>query len=1086
LGKFFKAIANFFKRPLVYWSIILITLAIVISVISWFFIGRWADSIVIAMAIVIIVGAGAILRFYVSIEREDRLQRGLDDPNAVIRAKADGEESVELAFQRAVQEIRGSRLGASGVDSLPWLLMLGESGEGKTAAVRESGLELPAEYATRVSGAPTASCDWWLTNDAIILDLAGRYLKCDDDGTEADWLSLLRLLRKQRPGCALNGIVFSMSVDSLLSKSAAEQDDVARSLRRRINEATDELGVDMPIYVMVTKLDHVEGFVECVSASPVFRPDQAMGWTNDQRVLADPAERVIEGLAPLVERLEGFLPELLLRDPDARHRRRMFAFPSELEQVIRAAGRFIGRAFAATPYDAPPFLRGVYFASARREGETVSPQLHRLGQSWARNHVDGSLTPGGLRLRDLFLEVIIGDRELALPMDRFGKQMRLAFNVAAGGLVALFAVWWLISFGSNFMGVRRLAQEAQAVVSGSSTLMALDNMRGVIDEESQDIRLLRRGGLAGAMETALGRARQTFTWGFGREYEVLTKRKLMSVVKGFDSGAFEALAQLATDVTYLATRGEGETAVAPDIARHAPISANASDVEAFRRGYRAFVEWSTHGDIQTRINQEREIVAGASARLLELKRLEAWAESSHSYPPARYADDGLPGSSNATTEVSGAYTRRAWEGLVVRLLEAIDSTGTASAKAKMFRDTYVRRYDAQWRQFLLDTPTPVNAHADAKGSPYLDHFERLHLNTQAQLPRRGESPPWILAVAEAHRDEPLASEISPSAAEGEKPKEPPPPPWKVYQADLGLVTADTEGVLGDVEAALGLATDMAERKGTNYEKAIKQVTTMVPSKADPEAAAKIEEILSMPILDSASAVINRASSGLGEQWVAKVVEPSQGRLTTSKLQQLYGPGGAVAELRSGALKPFYKNGRSTRIIGNRGMPFGGQYLGWMKSAERLQRVFRGGSLGSDGKLVVRLRGRPARITSGQRDMKVVEQVIRMRCDDGVQKYVYTSGSMKKSLKWSPDCDEVFLRVTVLENGRRRELTPVKEWKSPMALPLFLQDSKRSGSDRMWRLHYLEAGVTVEMRYELLEGDELLEMRHNAPPSSMNR
>ena len=111
-------------------------------------------------------------------------------------------------------------------------------------------------------------CDWWLTHDAIALDLAGRYLAQDDDATRDEWRALLRLLRKQRPGVAANALLFCISVESLLTRSGPEQEELARALRRRINEATDELGVDLPIYLLVTKADQIEGFVEAVAASP--------------------------------------------------------------------------------------------------------------------------------------------------------------------------------------------------------------------------------------------------------------------------------------------------------------------------------------------------------------------------------------------------------------------------------------------------------------------------------------------------------------------------------------------------------------------------------------------------------------------------------------------------------------------------------------------------------------------------------------------------------------------------------------------------------------------------------------------------
>ena len=92
--------------------------------------------------------------------------------------------------------------------------------------------------------------------------------------------------------------------------------------------------------------------------------------------------------------------------------------------------------------------------------------------------------------------------------------------------------------------------------------------------------------------------------------------------------------------------------------------------------------------------------------------------------------------------------------------------------------------------------------------------------------------------------------------------------------------------------------------------------------------------------------------------------------------------------------------------------------------------------------------------------------------------------MSGKLRWSPDCDELYLRVTVVEGGKRRELTPAKEWKGPMALPQFLQSAKRSGNNLSWSLRYPESGVTVQMTYKLREGDELLAIHHSTPPASM--
>jgi type VI secretion system protein ImpL len=69
---------------------------------------------------------------------------------------------------------------------------------GKTTALRSSGLPFPHAKGGRVRGVGgTRNCDWWLTNDAVILDTAGRWATQDDDREE--WLAFLDLLHQTRP-----------------------------------------------------------------------------------------------------------------------------------------------------------------------------------------------------------------------------------------------------------------------------------------------------------------------------------------------------------------------------------------------------------------------------------------------------------------------------------------------------------------------------------------------------------------------------------------------------------------------------------------------------------------------------------------------------------------------------------------------------------------------------------------------------------------------------------------------------------------------------------------------------------------------
>src|SRR5260370_19834024 len=90
-------------------------------------------------------------------------------------------------------------------------------GAGTTPAVRHSGLVFP--YLDPTGGGVrgvggTRNCDWWFTNEAILLDTAGRYTTEADDHDE--WIAFLQELLKYPEAKPLNRVVIAISINELL------------------------------------------------------------------------------------------------------------------------------------------------------------------------------------------------------------------------------------------------------------------------------------------------------------------------------------------------------------------------------------------------------------------------------------------------------------------------------------------------------------------------------------------------------------------------------------------------------------------------------------------------------------------------------------------------------------------------------------------------------------------------------------------------------------------------------------------------------------------------------------------------------
>ena len=141
--------------------------------------------------------------------------------------------------------------------ALPWYLMFGESGSGKSTAIASARLAGPVTSLGKAEEiVSTLNCEWQFTNNAVYLDTAGRYAVAENEEVDAEeWKTFLALLLKNRPKEPLNGVVLVVSVDSLLNDPDDRIERTARHIRNRSNEAMNHPGEEFPHWKHVTKMD---------------------------------------------------------------------------------------------------------------------------------------------------------------------------------------------------------------------------------------------------------------------------------------------------------------------------------------------------------------------------------------------------------------------------------------------------------------------------------------------------------------------------------------------------------------------------------------------------------------------------------------------------------------------------------------------------------------------------------------------------------------------------------------------------------------------------------------------------------------
>ena len=127
----------------------------------------------------------------------------------------------------------------------------------------------------------TRLCDWWFTENAVLIDTAGRYTTQDSNAAvdRAGWDSFLDLLRRTRPRQPLNGVIVAIALSDIADAPPAERAAHAAAIRRRIKELESRLGIRMPVYALFTKADLIAGFTEFFDDLDRERRNQVWGVT---------------------------------------------------------------------------------------------------------------------------------------------------------------------------------------------------------------------------------------------------------------------------------------------------------------------------------------------------------------------------------------------------------------------------------------------------------------------------------------------------------------------------------------------------------------------------------------------------------------------------------------------------------------------------------------------------------------------------------------------------------------------------------------------------------------------------------------
>lgn len=432
-----------------------------------------------------LVAAGAVLWFLRPQEAEPVLDPGDDVLLTVGAARA--------------------RLPRGAFSTRAMVLVLGPQGSAKSTVVARSGGDpelLAGDVPAGVNDVPpsTKTANVWAMQQGVVTELASSLLT---DGPR--FAKVVRALRAARVAAAVGkgeaaprAAVVCVPCDLFYAGNNGEQlQKLAQSLRLRLAEASKELGLALPVYVMFTKLDRVPFFEPWAS---VFTKDELrapLGATlafDAQANTGTYAERLTprleQAFLEIADALGARRVDVLGRESQLDRRYASYEMPREFRKLQASAVQFLTELCRPTQVAVSPQLRGFYFTGARpvivtdvgsaaaRPASPVASDATGIFQQAAMPAAAAPVTTSRKVPEWVFLDRFLRDVVLsdggAASVARGGVSVQRTRRALLGAGIAA-SVIMLAAVTTSWLGNRALqgrVREAAAAVSALPTVQA--------------------------------------------------------------------------------------------------------------------------------------------------------------------------------------------------------------------------------------------------------------------------------------------------------------------------------------------------------------------------------------------------------------------------------------------------------------------------------------------------------------------------------------------------------------------------------------------------------------------------------------
>ncbi|EFC6650653.1 type VI secretion system membrane subunit TssM [Escherichia coli] len=281
------------------------------------------------------------------------------------------------------------------------------------------------------------------------------------------WEHALGWLKEKRARQPLNGIILTLDLPDLLTADKRRREHLLQTLRSRLQDIRQHLHCQLPVYVVLTRLDLLQGFAALFQSLNRQDRDAILGVTFTRRAHENDDWRTELNAfwQTWVDRMNLALPDLMVAQTHTRTS--LFSFSRQMQGSREPLVSLLEGLLDGENMNV--MLRGVYLTSSLQRGQMddiftqSAARQYRLGNnplaSWPLVDTAPYFT------RSLFPQALLAEPNLATESRAWliRSRRRLTVFSATGGVAALLLITgWHHYYNGNYQSGITVLKQAKA------------------------------------------------------------------------------------------------------------------------------------------------------------------------------------------------------------------------------------------------------------------------------------------------------------------------------------------------------------------------------------------------------------------------------------------------------------------------------------------------------------------------------------------------------------------------------------------------------------------------------------------------